>query len=189
MSFKVLIPFSNHFFFKLIFRLGLNQIGISCIISIWTIISVLNKASKHLMKSSQNGLYMTSLITSSLSGPKVKASYIPKKLGETVHFESLLSSLLAHPNFKAKSNFSKLCTFKPPSIISASIISLRNFGGLLFQRNFLNMELISSKRLLLGLGRDRSRWVIFERKSDLMTVTLPYGHYFRACQSLMSFFM
>ena len=31
--------------------------------------------------------------------------------------------------------------------------------------------------------------MIFDKKSDLMTVTLPYGLNFRACQSLMSIFM
>ena len=131
--------------------------------------SVLNKMLKLIMKSCQNGLYMTSLVASSLSGPKVNTSYMPQKLGKTVHFESLLSSLLAQPNFKDKSNFSRLCSFKPPSNISASIISFRNFGGLLFQRNILKIELISSKRAFLGLGRDRSRWVILDKKSDLMT--------------------
>ena len=173
MSFKVRIPLSNHFFLKFSLKLGLYQIGSSWIVSICKIVSVLNTALKLLIKSCQNGLYMTSLVASSLSGPKVKASFIPQKLGNMVHLDSLLSNLLAQPNFNAKSNFSKLCNFSPPSIISASIISLRNFGGLLFQRNFLNIELISPKILFWGLGMDRSRWVILDRKSDLMTLTLP----------------
>ena len=138
----VLIPRSNHFLLKLSFSLGLNHnhgTCSSCIISIWTMMSVLNKMLKLIMKSCQNGLYMTSLVASSLSGPKVNTSYMPQKLGKTVHFESLLSSLLAQPNFKDKSIFSRLCSFKPPSNISASIISFRNFGGLLFQRNFLKI--------------------------------------------------
>ena len=116
---------------------------------------------------------MTSFVASSLSGPKVNISYMPQTVGKVVHLESLLSSLFIQPSFREQSNFSKLCNFKPPSNISASTISLRNFGGLLFQRNFLNNVLISSNKIFLGLGRDRSRWVILDKKSDFMTVTLP----------------
>ena len=83
MSLSVLIPLSNHDFLKSILKLGLNQIGVSCMISICRIISALNGDSTLLMKSDKKGLYITSLILSILSGPNVKISYMSQKVGNT----------------------------------------------------------------------------------------------------------
>ena len=54
--------------------------------------------------------------------------------GTTFHFASVLENLFNHPIFRDKSNNLKLCNLSQQSLISTSIISLRNLGGWLLHK-------------------------------------------------------
>ena len=137
----------------------------------------------------QKGLKFISEILSKKSLPNVKTPESSKLSGIAFHFAVVHSYLLNQPILRELSNSERLCNLRPPSLISASIICFLNLGGFPPQRKsfiiFCRYDIVDG----LGLGRDRSIWVILEKSRLFIRTTLPYGVKFLIFHTDMMFFI
>ena len=125
----VQIPLSNHDLLILNWRMLLYHNGVSSILILLMKVSLDINVFRLSTTLAQNGLKFISEILSKKSLPNVKTPASSKLSGIVFHFAVVHRYLLSQPILRELSNNARLCSFRPPSLISASIICFLNLGG------------------------------------------------------------
>ena len=165
------MPLSDHEFLKSILRFGSNQRGVLCITSLWQMISVLNKGST-LYKVRPERVIDYILDSVHYVGAKVKyVINIPESWDNSPISIYLLITFWPSQALQ-QDQFFWYCAIKTSIYYICFHYAFAELRWFVVPEKFLKSVLISLKRALFGLGRDRSKWVIFDKKSDFITVTL-----------------
>ena len=134
----------------MIFKFGLNQIGVSWVTPMWRYCRSFVNCLKTWNEILPEWVVYHLFVSLHSIWTILNISFVSQNLVKIVYLDWLHRIRFAHLNFTARSKFFRLCNFMPPSLTYASIISSRSLGDCYSKGNFWTMYL--AIKIVLGLG-------------------------------------